>query len=150
TWNQLSQFCIDPIGYRAMSNHDRSAADEAFKQGVQAMRNKNWEYSCRMFRRSVDLVPEKLLFRQCLRGATEKTYNDNKTGASMPGMRLMSTKAMIRKSRISSDWSAVINLCEDGLAINPWDHALMADLADALQMMGFMDAAAWSIYEALK
>lgn len=128
----------------------KELAADCLKRGIVAMMKQNWDYSCEMFRQCVNLVPENLLYRQSLRGATQKKYNDNKTGASMAGMRMMSIKASIKKCRMSNDWTAVVNLCEDGLAINPWDHALMADLADALQNLGFRDVASWCIDEALK
>lgn len=127
---------------------------DCFKRGTEAMMKQNWDYTCEMFRQCVNLVPENLLYRQSLRGATQKKYNNNKTGiktgASMAGMRMMTIKASIKKCRMSNDWDAVINHCEDGLAINPWDHALMADLSGALQVLGFRDVASWCIDEALK
>lgn len=122
----------------------KKLAADCFKRGNEAMMKQNWEYSCEMFRQCVNLVPENLLFRQSLRGVTEKKYNGNKTGASMSGMRLVTTKASIKKSRMSKDWNSVINLCEDGLALNPWEAGLNAELGEALAAVGFTDAAVFS------
>lgn len=122
----------------------KKLAADCFKRGTEAMMKNNWEYSCEMFRQSVNLVPENLLYRQSLRGATEKKYNNNGTGAPMVGMRLMGTKASIKKSRMQSDWNSVINTAEDGLALNPWDPSLNADLGDALSAVGFTDVAVFA------
>ncbi|MES2789904.1 MAG: tetratricopeptide repeat protein [Planctomycetota bacterium] len=128
----------------------KKLATDCFKRGTEAMMKQNWEYSCEMFRQSVNLVPENLLYRQSLRGATERRYNNNGTGASMVGMRLMGTKASIKKSRMQSDWNSVITSCEDGLALNPWDAGLQADLGDALNAVGFLEPALFCFERAVK
>ncbi len=127
----------------------KKLAADCFKRGTEAMMKQNWEYSCQMFRQSTNLVPENLLYRQSLRGATEKRYNGNGTGAAMSGMRLMGIKTSIKKSRMQSDWNAVINSAEDGLALNPWDHSLNADLGDALSAVGFTDGAVFAYERAV-
>lgn len=114
------------------------------------MMKQNWDYSCEMFRQAANLVPDNVLYRQSLRGATERKYNDNKTGVSMAGMRLMTTKASIKKSRMSKDWNSVIQLCEDGLALNPWDPGLNADLGDAMNEVGFTQVAEFCYQRAVK
>jgi tetratricopeptide (TPR) repeat protein len=131
-----------------MSNQDKNhwgdrhrSAEEAFRRATEAMQKGNWEPACRLFRQCVDLVPENLLFRQSLRGATEKMYGNNRTGASMAGMRLMGIKASIKKSQMSKDWNGVIQACEDGLAINPWDPSLNANLGEALSNVGLIEPA---------
>ncbi len=119
----------------------KKLATDCFKRGTEAMMKQNWEYSCQMFRTAVDLVPDNQLYRQSLRGATEKRYNNNQQGAAMAGMKLMTTKATIKKCRMQSDWKSIAKLCEDGLAINPWDPQLNADLGDALTHIGYIEPA---------
>lgn len=121
----------------------KKLAADCFKRGNEAMMKQNWEYSCEMFRQCVNLVPENLLFRQSLRGVTEKKYNGNGSGASMAGMRLMGIKTSLKKSRLQKDWNAMIQTAEDGLAVNPWDPSLNAELGDALNNVGFEDPALW-------
>lgn len=127
----------------------KKLAADCFKRGTEAMMKQNWDYSCEMFRQSVNLCPENLLYRQSLRGATEKKYNGNGSGASMSGMRLMGIKANLKKSRMQKDWPSIANLAEDGLAVNPWDPALNADLGDALSEMGFSDGATFAYEKAV-
>lgn len=128
----------------------KKIATDCFKRGNEAMIKQNWEYCCQMFRQSVDLVPENLLFRQSLRGVTERRYNSNGTGATGSGLRLMGTRAAIKKNRMQSDWKSVMKTCEDGLALNPWDSGMQADLGDALKALGYLEPALWSYERAVK
>ncbi|MDB5335881.1 MAG: Tetratricopeptide domain protein [Planctomycetaceae bacterium] len=125
-------------------------AKDCFKRGTEAMMKQNWEYSCQMFRTAVDLVPDNQLYRASLRGVTEKRYNNNQSGAAMAGMKLMTTKATIKKCRMQSDWKSIAKMCEDGLAINPWDAQLNADLGEALTHIGYTDPAVYSYERAVK
>jgi tetratricopeptide (TPR) repeat protein len=127
----------------------KKLAADCFKRGNEAMMKQNWDYSCEMFRQCVNLVPENLLFRQSLRGVTEKKYNNNGTGAAMSGMRLMAIKGTIKKSRMQTDWNSIIQTAEDGLAVNPWDPSLNADLGDALSAVGFTDGAVFAYEKAV-
>ena len=128
----------------------KKLATDCFKRGTEAMMKQNWDYSCQMFRTAVDMVPENLLYRQSLRGVTEKRFNNNGTGASMSGMRLAGTKVSIKKSRMQSDWNSILKLCEDGLMVNPWEPSLNADLGDALHAVGFLEPALYCFMRAVK
>ncbi len=125
-------------------------AKDCFKRGTEAMMKQNWEYSCQMFKTAVELVPDNLVYRQSLRGVTEKRYNNNQSGAAMAGMKLMTTKATIKKCRMQSDWKQIAKLSEDGLAINPWDPQLNADLGDALTNLGYIEPAGYCYERAVK
>ena len=128
----------------------KKLATDCFKRGTEAMMKQNYEYSCQMFRTAIDLVPDNLLWRQSLRGVTEKRYNNNGTGAAMAGMKLMKTKATIKKCRMQSDWKSIAKMCEDGLAINPWDPQLNADLGEALNHIGYIEPAEYCYQRAVK
>lgn len=128
----------------------KKLATDCYRRGTEAMIKQNWDYACQMFRQCVNLVPENLHYMQVLRGATERRYNDNGSGAAMVGMRLMGTKAAIKKSRMQSDWNAVIQTCEDGLALNPWDSGLNAELGYAMRQVGFNEPAIFCYLRAVK
>lgn len=125
-------------------------AKDCFKRGTEAMVKQNWGYSCEMFRNAVNLVPGNLLYRQSLRGVQEKQYNNNGTGASMASMRLSGTKMSLKKSMMQKDWKTIQQTAEDGLAINPWDPSLNADLGFALKELGFPDIAMFCYERAVK
>ncbi len=127
---------------------ERKIADDFFKRGAEAMKRQDWDYVCQMIRTAVDLVPEVLLYRGVLRRVTEKRYRHNGTGAAMASMKLRPTKASIKKCGLQSDWKSIAKLCEDGLAINPWDQALHSDLGNALRLMGYEEVAVWCFHRA--
>lgn len=125
-------------------------AMDSFTRGFKALSEQNWDYSCEMFRRCVKLVPENLLFRQSLRDITEKKYQNNGTGAMSSERQLLLIWMSISKAKEQEDWSAVTQHCEDGLAINPWDAELNAELGQALNALGIKDAALWCFQRAVK
>ncbi len=121
-------------------DNNRIAA-ECFKKGTEALNKANWDYAIDMFTKAVRLVPDNLLYRQTLRGAEYRKYNNNKTGAKMAGLRLAGVRTRIGRARMKSDWAAIEQAAEEGLLINPWDAQLNADLAEACQNLGYADVA---------
>lgn len=109
----------------------RKLAAQCWRTGNDAMQSENWDYSIQMFSQCVKIEPDNVLFRQALRGVETKKYGNNKTGAKMSGMKLMGPRGRIKKGRMSKNWDAVDKAAEDGLAINPWDAQLNADVGDA-------------------
>jgi tetratricopeptide (TPR) repeat protein len=128
----------------------RKLAADCWKRGTEAMMKSNWDYSISMFREATKLVPDNLIYRQSLRGCEEKKYNGNGSGAAMAGMKLMGTRGKIKKAHYSKDWDTIEQAAEDGLAINPWDPQLNADLGKALREFGFTEVAVYSYERAVK
>jgi len=134
-----------------MSTGDKERiARECWVRGNEALPKENWDYAIQMYRTSVNLVPGNLTFRQSLRFTEYKKYDDNKKGAAMASMKLMGPRGRIKKCRMSKDWAGVADAAEDGLAINPWDAQLNADLGDALKELGHLDTAIFAYQESLK
>lgn len=133
-----------------MSTGDKERiARDCWVRGNEAIPKENWDYAIQMYTTSVKLVPDNLTFRQSLRFTEYKKYDDNKRGAAMASMKLMGPKGRIKKSRIAKNWPAVAEAAEDGLAINPWDAQLNADLGDALKELGHLDVAIFSYQQSL-
>lgn len=125
-------------------------ARKCWVRGNEALPKENWDYAIQMYTTSVKLVPNNLTFRQSLRFTEYKKYDDNKRGAAMAGMKLMGPRGRIKKCRMRKDWAGVAEAAEDGLAINPWDAQLGADLGDALKELGHLDTAIFAYQESLK
>ena len=79
-------------------------ANECWKKGSSATSNENWDFAVEMFSTAVNLVPENLVYRQSLRGAEYRKYNNNGTGARMAGAKLMGIRSRIKKARGKEDW----------------------------------------------
>lgn len=114
------------------------------------MQSENWDYSIQMFSQCVTFEPDNLLFRQALRGVEMKKYGDNKAGAKMGGMKLMGPRGRIKKARLSKNWEAIDKAAEEGLAINPWDAQLNADVGEANRNLGNAAVAAFAYEKAVE
>lgn len=127
-----------------MAVDNKKMAADCFRRGTEAMQKENWDYAIQMYIQAVRLVPDNLLFRQTLRGCEKKKYGGNKTGAKMGGMKLMGPRGRIKKGQMKKDWPAVDQACEEGLAINPWDSQLNADLGTAAINLEFKEIAVFA------
>jgi len=116
-------------------------AADCWRRGNEAIPKENWDYAIQMYGTSVKMVPDNLAYRQSLRFTEYKKYDDNKTGARMAGMKLMTVKGRLKKCRMSKDWAGLAEACEEGLAVNPWDPQINADLGDALKELGYQEVA---------
>jgi tetratricopeptide (TPR) repeat protein len=128
-------------------NNKIKIAKDCFLKGNQAMEKKNFDYAVKMHGTAVQLVPDNLVFRQTLRGCERKLYADNKTGAKMAGIRLTGVRQRVKKARSKSDWPGMDQAAEEGLAVNPWDAQLNADVGEACFHLGYTDIAEFG-YEA--
>ena len=133
-----------------MTPEKRKIAAECFRKGNEAIPKENWDYAIQMYTTSVKLVPDNLMFRQTLRATEQKKYGGNGTGGTMAGMRLMTVRGKIKKARYSKAWPLVEEAAEEGLAINPWDPQLNADLGDACREQGYEEVAIFAYEESLK
>jgi tetratricopeptide (TPR) repeat protein len=133
-----------------MSSDKKKIAADCWKRGSEAMGKEDWDYAMRMFGTSVSQAPENLLYRQTLRGAQCKKYNDNKTGAKMLTVKLMPIRGRIKKSRLKKDWKAMDKAAIDGLMLNPWDAQLYFDMAQACQNIGFIEVAKFGFERAVE
>jgi tetratricopeptide (TPR) repeat protein len=133
-----------------MSADKKKLAAECFRRMTEAMNKQNWDYAIQMGLQCVKLDPENLLYRQTLRGVETKKYNNNGSGAKMAGMKLMGTKGRIKKGRLQKNWDAVNYAAEEGLAINPWDAHLNADMGAACRHLEFIDVAKFGYEKAVE
>ena len=124
-----------------MDSQKKEIAADCWKKGTQAVERLNWDYAIEMYSKAVAMVPDNLLYRQSVRGAERKKYDDNGSGARMARVKLVGIRGRIKKSRLQKNWAAVDRAAEDGLKINPWDAHLLADVADACRHREFIEVA---------
>ncbi len=140
----------DDTGGVEYNPHKKKIAADCFRKANEAIPKGNWDYAVEMYTQSVRLIPDNLMYRQSLRGAEQKMYGNNGTGAKMAGMRLMGVRGKIKKARMSKNWADLEKAAEEGLAVNPWDPQLNADLGDACRELGYQEVAVMSYRESLK
>eukprot|EP00913_Durusdinium_trenchii_P023401 g21979.t1 len=112
-------------------------AADCLKRGTEALAREQYDYAVEMFTQSTKLVPDNVLFRQSLRGATKRMYKNNGSGAKMAGMKLMKIRTRLKKAQLSKDWVNVDSIAEEGLKVNPWDVNLNAAVGEACVHQGF-------------
>ena len=132
-----------------MTDVKKLAAD-CFKRGTEAMGKENWDYAIQMLSQCVRFDPGNLAFRQTLRGCEKRKFGGNKTGAKMANMKLMGPRGRIKKCRLQKDWNGIDKAAEDGLAVNPWDAQLNADLGETCRNLGFLNLAVWAYEQAVE
>jgi len=133
-----------------MAHDPKKIAAECFKRGNEAIPKGNWDYAIEMYSTAVKMVPDNLMFRQTLRMTEQKKYGNNGKGAAMASMRLMGIRGKIKKARYNKAWDTVAEAAEEGLAINPWDPQLNADLGDACRELEYQEVAVFAYEESLK
>ncbi len=125
-------------------------ANECWKTGSSATQKQNWDYAVEMFSKAANLVPDNLVYRQSLRGAEYRKYNDNGTGARMAGAKLMGIRSRVRKAKGREDWKTMNDEAEAGLQVNPWDAQLEAAIGEACAKLEFLDVAIFAYSNAVK
>ena len=104
------------------------AAQEWYKKGTDAMQRQNWDFAVECFSSAVKMKPDNVLYRQTKHGCCRKMHGDNGTGARMSGMKLMGIRGKAKKARGAKDWKTLDTVAEEGMAVNPWDGGLLADI----------------------
>ena len=121
--------------------HDKRVAQN-YRRGVEALEKKNWDLAIENFRIASLIVSGNLVYRQLLRTATRKKFNDNGTGAGMLAKtKLMGIRSRITASKKKSDWADIDKAAEEGLLINPWDAQLLSELGEAHKNLSNLDIA---------
>ncbi|MGL5095491.1 MAG: tetratricopeptide repeat protein, partial [Planctomycetia bacterium] len=134
------------------SDNDNKAkiAADCFKRGSDSFNKGQFDYAIEMFLQATKLQPEKVLYRQSLRGAEYKKYNDNKTGATMASLRMQGSKLNVKQLKVRKKWDEVIVAAEEGLKVNPWDSSLQYEIANACLELDMPDVAVWVMERAVE
>lgn len=132
-----------------IDDRKRKIAAECYKRGADALSKESWDFAAQMFGQAVTLVPDNVVYRQTLRGAEERKYNNNKKGAGATSFLSMnSAKSKVKKARSQQNWDDLDKAAEEGLAINPWDAQLNADVGEAARQRGYEEVAAYGFQKA--
>ncbi len=128
----------------------KKAAQEWFGKGSEALKKENFAYAAECFGTSVRMQPDNVVYRQTRHGSLERMYGNNGSGARMASVRVMGIRGKIKKARMKKDWGAVDLAAEEGLALNPWDAQLYADVGEAAVQREAADVAKYAWSKAVK
>lgn len=112
------------------------------------MDKKDWNCAIDLYATAVRMVPDNLTYRQCLRGSQRKKYHGNKRGSIFAFLKLRGIRSRIKKARAAENWVEMDLASEAGLAVNPWDSQLNADLGEAALQQGFLEIAVFAYEQA--
>lgn len=135
-------------GYSEAEKAKRRIALECYKTGTQALAKSNFDYAVKMYSKSVELVPDNLLYRQVLRGAERQMYRNNGKGAAMASMRLIGVRAKVKKAKLQKSWRDLDQAAEEGLTINPWDISFNSEVGEAAVQLGYDEVAVFGYEKA--
>jgi len=117
-----------------------------YETGLDAAQKRNFEYALQMLGDACRLFPTNLQFRQGLRAAQRLKYdNDPAKVGFMAKTRLQPVRGQIKVARTTSNWSRVMELCEDAFPLHPWDLGTSMDFAEASLELGAPDLAEWAM-----
>jgi len=117
-----------------------------FQYGNDAAQKSNLDYAINMYREACKRVPDNMVYRQALRGAQRKKFNNDpaKVGR-LVGMTNQPTLIKARSARSKGKFPEALDICEDAFLNNPWDVAAARVAAEAADGMGLSALAQWYV-----
>jgi tetratricopeptide (TPR) repeat protein len=124
-----------------MSDDAQRKATLCFQTGEKAVARGDFDYAIDMFSQCCKLVPNKVLYRQALRGAQRKKHKDNRKGVAMAAMRMKPAQLKMSYAKQRNKWQDLVDAAEEALLLNPWDVPTLLEQGMALHELGYLDCA---------
>lgn len=125
-------------------------ATELFGRGGDAVQKGNLDYAIDCFLKCTRLVPDKLVYRQALRGAERKKFGDNKKGATGAALRMKPAQLRLKAAKARKKWLEVIDAAEDALTFNPWHVPSLFEIGCACRELNLVKTGIWVLETALE
>jgi tetratricopeptide (TPR) repeat protein len=123
---------------------DLEKAKTFFQYGNDATLKSNLDYAIDMYRQACKLAPEKLTYRQALRGVQRRKFNNDPSKVGMlVGARNQPIRLRARTARSRGKYAHALDICEEAFAHNPWDVAAAREASEAAEQMGSLPLAEW-------
>jgi cytochrome c-type biogenesis protein CcmH/NrfG len=128
----------------------RQAAQQCFVRGVEVCKKQDWDYAIKLFKDACKLAPDQLVYRQQLRQAAKRKFDNNKRGSRFAAVTTVGARAGLHGAKAKKEFLRALECCEDCLSENPWDPGVLLDLAAICEGLGWMEMAIWSAESALE
>ena len=136
-------------GIMTMSSPSDQTADKGktfFGYGNDAAQKGNYVYAAQMYREACKQAPDNLVYRQSLRGAQRRQFNNDPSKVSrMVGLKLQGLRIKIASNRSRQKWAELLDLCEEVFAQSPWDLDAATNGAEAAENLGYKKIAQYLI-----
>lgn len=122
----------------------KQKAETFFQYGNEAALKSNYDYAIQMYQEACKLAPDMLVYRQALRGIERRKFdNEPSKVGRLVGARTQTIKLKSKAARAKSQWSHVIEVCEEVFVHNPWDVGAAREAAEAAEQLGLNPLAQW-------
>lgn len=119
-------------------------AQALFEYGNDAAMKNNLDYAIEMYSQALHLDPSNLLYRQALRSIERRKFsNDPAKVGRLAVARLQPTRLRAKTERGRGNWKRLLEVCEEGFRIHPWDVSLSRDAAEAAKNLDNRPLAVW-------
>ena len=117
----------------------RKLLQTQFEQASKLAAKGNYDYANELFKYCVAGDPGNLIYTQNFINNILRKYNNNKKGGKLAGIRGAGAKASMGKCRRKKDWPGVVKAGLDYLTLNPWEGAVLTEIAAALGELDYDD-----------
>jgi tetratricopeptide (TPR) repeat protein len=126
------------------NDRQRQMAQQLFERGNDAALKANFDYAIQMYKDCCKIDPDNLVYRQALRGIERRKFgNDPAKVGRLVGARLQPIRLRAKTAKAKSQWTHVLEVCEEAFTQNPWDVSAARDSAEAAEQLGFVELAQW-------
>lgn len=119
-------------------------AETFFQYGNDAALKSNFDYAIQMYGEACKLDPGALKYRQALRGIARRKFgNEPSKVGRLVGARTQPIRLRAKSAKSKSNWTGVLEICEEAFFYNPWDVHAARDASEAAEHLGFRELAQW-------
>ena len=126
----------------------RRKATQLFERARQVLTTGNHDYVIELLQMCCKLEPGNLVYRQVLRGAEKKKFDNNLRGSPSAWLTNMLPKMKLRRAKRKKKFRDVLEHGEAVLAGNPWDTPVQIDMAHAADQLGLLEVAVFILEQA--
>lgn len=131
-----------------ISPEQRRVAAGQFERANQVIATGNFDYGIQLLLNCCKLDPSSLIYRQALRKTEKIKYKNNLKGSNLAMLSNSATKLKLKGAKQTGDYLKVLEYGEEILTRNPWDTGTQLDMAEAAEVLGLLDLAAWTLDQA--
>lgn len=133
----MASMATEPQGRQPLPPAKRKMLQQCFEAGSSKSASGNYDFADQMFTQCVVGDPANMLYAQNFLANLQKKYNNNKTGATMAGVRSAKGRTQVAYASKRKDWVGVITAGLDVLKINPWETGTLGEMGNACEQLQF-------------
>jgi len=119
------------------------------EHGNKVAQQGQYDYATDMFGQCVVGDPSNPIYVKAYLANLSKKYNHNKKGSKLAGMKLLGTRASIKKASLQKKWEELIKAGLEGLKENPWDAGVLSEMGRASEEQGYDESQVEYLKQAL-